>query len=296
MSEKYYHKPLVLTYSGGKDSDVMLRLAQKSGINFEIINNHTTVDAPCTVRYIREVFKNIERTGKKATILYPKLSMWQLIVKNGTPPSRISRYCCKELKEKNIPNRYIATGVRQAESSNRKDRTEFETRGKTKADAKHYDIEHTKNVFNDAIKVQEEQGLKDNDIDVYDCNLITACKKNNDVIVNPIIDWTDSDIWDFIHDENMTINPIYEHFDRCGCILCPMSGYCQKMKQIDLFPQYKQMYINAFDKMIEKRLEKGLDTSWKNGADCFDWWIERYKHEVKGQMSLDFSKGAEHED
>ena len=62
----------------------------------------------------------------------------------------------------------------------------------------------------------------------------------------------------------------------------------KKMKQIDLFPQYKQMYINAFDKMIEKRKEKGLETSWKNGTDCFDWWIERYKHEVKGQLELNF--------
>lgn len=35
MSLKYYKKPLVCTYSGGKDSDVMLELFKRSGIPFE---------------------------------------------------------------------------------------------------------------------------------------------------------------------------------------------------------------------------------------------------------------------
>ena len=31
MSKRYYNKPLVITYSGGKDSDVLLELAKRSG-------------------------------------------------------------------------------------------------------------------------------------------------------------------------------------------------------------------------------------------------------------------------
>lgn len=63
MSLKYYHKPLLLTYSGGKDSDVMLDLAIKSEIPFEVMNSHTTVDAPETVYHIREVFKRLRGGG-----------------------------------------------------------------------------------------------------------------------------------------------------------------------------------------------------------------------------------------
>ena len=62
MSEQYYGEPLIIAYSGGKDSDVLLALARMSGIKYELINSHTTVDAPETVYHIREVFA-VERAG-----------------------------------------------------------------------------------------------------------------------------------------------------------------------------------------------------------------------------------------
>ena len=39
LSLKHYGKPLVCTYSGGKDSDVMLELFRRSGIPFEVHNS-----------------------------------------------------------------------------------------------------------------------------------------------------------------------------------------------------------------------------------------------------------------
>lgn len=33
MSQRYYKKPLVCTYSGGKDSDVMLELFRRPGVD-----------------------------------------------------------------------------------------------------------------------------------------------------------------------------------------------------------------------------------------------------------------------
>lgn len=35
ISKYYYNKPLLLCYSGGKDSEIILDLALKSGIDFE---------------------------------------------------------------------------------------------------------------------------------------------------------------------------------------------------------------------------------------------------------------------
>ena len=49
MSQQIYEKPLMLTYSGGKDSDVILDLAIKAGIPFEAAHSLTTVDMPETV-------------------------------------------------------------------------------------------------------------------------------------------------------------------------------------------------------------------------------------------------------
>lgn len=38
ISKRYYDKPLMLCYSGGKDSDIILNLAIKSGIDFLKLN------------------------------------------------------------------------------------------------------------------------------------------------------------------------------------------------------------------------------------------------------------------
>lgn len=53
MSLLLYEQPLVITISGGKDSSVILDLAGKAGIPYEVLHNHTTADAPETVRFVR---------------------------------------------------------------------------------------------------------------------------------------------------------------------------------------------------------------------------------------------------
>ena len=63
LSLAKYDKPLICTYSGGKDSDVLLELFKRSGVPFEAHNSHTTVDAPETVYHIREVFRDLEIGG-----------------------------------------------------------------------------------------------------------------------------------------------------------------------------------------------------------------------------------------
>lgn len=106
--------PYQLGYSGGKDSDVILHLAKKSGVPFVAVHNHTTVDAPETVYYVRKKVQQGE-----VIVEYPKMSMWQLIVKHKTPPTRLFRYCCEELKERSGVGKKVITGVRKAESRKR---------------------------------------------------------------------------------------------------------------------------------------------------------------------------------
>lgn len=71
MSLRHYHTPVVCTYSGGKDSDVMLELFKRSGVPFEVHHSHTTIDAPQTVYHVRNVFKKLELQGVKCEIEYP---------------------------------------------------------------------------------------------------------------------------------------------------------------------------------------------------------------------------------
>lgn len=160
VSKTYYHAPLIVTYSGGKDSDVLLKLAMEclDEEDFEVLNNHTTVDAPETVYYIRDKFKKLNEIGIKATIRYPHYedgrpkTMWSLIVDRQIPPTRLARYCCKELKETTTPNRMKATGVRKAESFNRRGRNVFGVVTPKKKDAVYFSLDRVKENLADAMR------------------------------------------------------------------------------------------------------------------------------------------------
>lgn len=63
MSMRLYKRALVITYSGGKDSDVLLHLAGKAGIPYEVLHSLTTADAPETVYHVKDTFRKLELGG-----------------------------------------------------------------------------------------------------------------------------------------------------------------------------------------------------------------------------------------
>lgn len=265
VSLKYYGQPLLVTYSGGKDSDVSLELAIRSGIPFEVQNSHTTADAPETVRFIKKKFYQLELDGIKCQIDKPQIqgkrvSMWSLIPIKLMPPTRVVRYCCQVLKEGAGDGRMITTGVRWDESSQRSTRGGLEIIGRTK--------KHSIILTND----------NDNKRRFFE-----KCETRAKSVCNPIIEWTNSDIWDFIHSEKIETNPLYQcGFDRVGCIGCPMAGK-KRYFEFSIFPKYKNMYIHAFDRMIKERISRGLETEWLTGEEVFSWWMQ----EDINQYSLD---------
>lgn len=205
MSLHHYSKPLVCTYSGGKDSDVMLELFKRSGIPFEVHNSHTTADAPQTVYHIREKFCRLEMQGIHCEIEKPRykgipVSMWSLIPQKLMPPTRLVRYCCSVLKETGCKNRYIATGVRWDESADRAKRAEFEKIGSKKAN---------REIFGDELMLMNDNSEKR--------RMTELCMQKNKMVVNPIIDWTHRDIWEFIQAEKIIVNPLYKAgYERVG--------------------------------------------------------------------------------
>ena len=85
MSLRLYKQPLVITYSGGKDSDVML-------------HSLTTADAPETVWHVRNTFRRLELAGVKCDIDTHKqpngknMTMWRLIPMKLIPPTRLYKW------------------------------------------------------------------------------------------------------------------------------------------------------------------------------------------------------------
>lgn len=84
MALQVYKTPLVITDSGGKDSSICTHLAERAGIPFEVMHNHTTADAPETVYFIRKKFQHFKDKGIKCAVNMPvykgkRTSMWNLI-------------------------------------------------------------------------------------------------------------------------------------------------------------------------------------------------------------------------
>ena len=262
MSLMAYQQPLVICISGGKDSGVITELAIRPGIPCEFLHSHTTADAPETVRFVRRGGGGREGEGCRGAVNVPvykgqRVSMWSLIPKKLMPPTRLVRYCCSILKETGGAGRFICTGVRWAESTSRKkNRGIYEKLGATKA--------------------QNIILANDNDEKRM---LFENCRLKAKRVVNPIIDWADKDVYGFLEDAKVPMKPLYaEGKCRVGCIGCPMAGTKGREAEFARWPKYKQLYLNAFKRMLEERKRRGkLDGSWRMGTtaeDVFRWWME----------------------
>jgi phosphoadenosine phosphosulfate reductase len=255
---------LVVAYSGGKDSDVLLRLALDCGVPFRAEHNHTTADAPETVYHIRDVFAGLAERGIPSCINKPpeitdadgqrvRASMWNLIPKKVFPPTKLARYCCQHFKERRFDNQHLLFGIRWEESARRKTRGLHEALASRKA---------AKLVYQD----ENDDSRK----------LLEICHMHGRIATNPIIDWTHRDIWDYIHENGIKMNPLYERgFDRVGCIGCPMATMNTRIREFKAYPAYERAYLRAFAKMLEVRKRKGRDSRlWKDAESVMRWWMD----------------------
>ncbi len=238
--EGYY-----MAFSGGKDSSVIKAIANMAGVKYDAHYNHTSVDPPELIRFIKDCHPNV-------AIEYPRykngdrITMWNLIPQKKMPPTRLVRYCCDKLKEGGGEGRFVITGVRWAESARRKNSRaglEIQENGKWRT---HYDPDNPPNEV-----------------------LMRTCPTKGKHILNPIIDWTDDEVWEFIHTYDIPYCSLYdEGYERLGCIGCPMST--RRAEDLKKYPKYRQAYIKAFDRML-KNPDKTY--GWENGEDVMKWWL-----------------------
>ena len=125
--------------------------------------------------------------------------------------------------------------------------------------------------------------------------MVTKAKAKDDMVCNPIYKFIEQDIWRYIHENEIEVNPLYgKGYKRVGCIGCPLGGRKQILKEFDDYPKYKHNYIRAFDRMLKVRRDSGKDDitgkegshAWHTGEDVFDWWIQNYAYIPKGQMNM----------
>ena len=242
--EGYY-----LAFSGGKDSQCIYHLAKMAGVKFDAHYSVTTVDPPELTRFIKYQYpdviwdKHFDKEGKP-------MSMYRLISERTIPPTRTNRYCCAELKENGGKGRVCVTGVRWAESVRRKN---LHGVVNVQTSSKKFINDKLENV--PGAKLNSKGGvvfLDDND---ETCQVVDQCYQKKRTKVNPIIDWEESDVWDFL---NYVVEVphciLYDspyNFKRIGCVGCPLQGREGMLRDFEIWPQYKNLYIKAFEQMIK---------------------------------------------
>jgi phosphoadenosine phosphosulfate reductase len=187
---------------------------------------------------------------------HPQKTMWKLIVEKMLPPTQKVRYCCQELKESaNVKGGYTLTGVRRAESMKRAKRQAFEALGNK-----------TSRFGADRILLNDNEDRRETEF----------CMQKNAYVCNPIIDWSDEQVWSYIRHENLPYCRLYdEGFERLGCIGCPMAFTREREREFRRWPGYERCYKRAFQQMLDAHPRY----EWKTGEEVFDWW-----------MNFDFSK------
>lgn len=255
-----------LAFSGGKDSCVIKALADMAEVKYDAHYTVTSVDPPELVQFIKKYhpdvsmdiprypddYKNPKLRGKQMT-------MWNLIPEKKMPPTRVVRYCCKELKEPHGEGRFVVTGVRHSESVKRKNRGGLELAKRKTHRVTNYDPDEPTDEM------------------MYHCQ-IWARK-----MLNPIIDWTEDEVWEFIHKHNIPYCKLYdEGYTRLGCIGCPMGSVEHRLEEFERYPKYKQAYIRAFDRMIEERNLGGYENYRKSGEELGESYIHGTFREIGG--------------
>ena len=278
--EGYY-----LAFSGGKDSVVCKALLIMAGVKFDATYRVTSVDPPELVRFIKEQHPDVKREVpryqkdyKNEKLAGKPITMWNLIPEKMMPPTRMARYCCEKLKEDGGDGRIAVTGVRWAESLNRKQNQGIVTLQKK-----------PEGEIPDGYKVSPRHGsliLTNDNTDAR--RMVEQCYRRNKTTVNPIIDWTDTDVWSLILAEKIPFCELYQQgFHRLGCIGCPMAGTRTRERDFLRWPKYEWHYKKAFERMLERRRQRHKEDPskplWRPGGteykdptaqDVFKWWME----------------------
>lgn len=118
--------------------------------------------------------------------------------------------------------------------------------------------------------------------------LVETCTAHNGKrFIHPIIEWSESDVWEYIHTYHVPYCELYdEGRKRIGCILCPYTPKAQKIADMKRWPKYVELYKMAFQRMLDKRKADGFPCdTWKTGEDVFNWWVNR-KDKEDGQDAI----------
>jgi phosphoadenosine phosphosulfate reductase len=260
LALSYNEEGFYLAFSGGKDSQVIHELVRMAGVRFRSHMNLTSIDPPQLVRFIRKHYPDVE-------LHRPRESIYRLIERKSLPTRR-QRWCCDKLKEQAGAGTVTILGIRREESVMRKKRNEIEVSG------------HKYSGNFDQFSEHEE-------------TMIGCVKGKDKIMLSPILDWTEKDVWKFLSQRNLPHCELYDMgYKRIGCIMCPMSNKASIKRDREMFPGVEKAYKRAIGKFLESH-PGAFENLNRDPEMIFKWWVskksvKRFVADEITQMKIDF--------
>lgn len=208
--------------------------------------NFTSVDPPQVIRFVRQNYPDVVTHA-------PSKSIYQLAIERGILPSMRIRWCCADMKESAGAGKVTLIGIRKQESTRRARRHEVEVSNrKFSGDLEGFYAwreEEMNKREEKLIRKMKREGKKVNEdyFTVEKPDEVRCINGKDSILISPIFDWTEADVWYFLNEVvNVPHCCLYDQgYKRIGCILCPMSSYRQKVKEMKEFPHVKRGWIRA---------------------------------------------------
>lgn len=243
LALRYNDNGYYLAFSGGKDSQALYHVAEMAGVQFEAVMSATSVDPPEVLRFVRSQYP-------KVRVSPPPHSIFQRAVERGILPSMRVRWCCADFKEGAGAGRVTLTGVRRKESARRAKRNEMEVSGrKFSGSADEFERWQSEQIERIRQRMLKKEGKHlGEDYFSLDKDQEIRCVGGKDtIIVNPLLQWSEDDVWYFLNEVAKVPHcSLYDRgYRRIGCILCPMSSYKHKLREMKDYPHVKRGWIRA---------------------------------------------------
>lgn len=248
---RYQPYGFVCAFSGGKDSQAVRQLMKLADVAHRVEYNMTTIDPPEVVHFIRDYYPDV-------IINRPPKTFYQICLHHKLLPSQYKRFCCRELKESTGAGTVTVTGVRHAESYRRAKRGEVEIITRRR---------HPEFVSGTLDQFEQHQQVE------------SQCIRGKDkLVINPIIDWTEQDVWEFLNYSDLPHCTLYDRgYTRVGCLFCPMaSRKALRLMQQD-YPKYAAAFIRLIHRIREARLQDGGYDVYQTATDedVFQAWLQK---------------------
>lgn len=272
-----------LAFSGGKDSQCIYHLAKMAGVKFKAHMSLTSVDPAEVIRFVKTHYPDVD-------LIKPKASIYTIARKKKMLPTMLVRWCCAEYKENTGAGKVTITGVRRQESARRAKRNYVEiSRHKFSGDFDEF--ENYRDVKLSIINQKKGKQMQ------------FGCISGKDtIIINPIIDWTEKDVWYFLN--NIAKVPHCKLYDngktRLGCLFCPMSNKKSIMQDANNYPHLYKKWLDVImdiDIKNNSKITQLFRPYVKDDKELcfyiFDWWTSKismqdYINKNFKQLKIDF--------